>query len=69
MTDFSSGEGTSTSGEKMRGDEVKSCGNYADSLVLVTLSVREREKKQPLRFSDIWLSVKPKPTRESVNEL
>lgn len=29
----------------------------------------EREKKQPLRFSDIWLSVKPKPTRESVNEL
>lgn len=44
MTDFSSGEGTSTSGEKRRGDEVKSCGNYADSLVLVTLSVREREK-------------------------
>lgn len=44
MTDFSSGEGTSTSGEKMRGDEVKSCGNYADSLVLVTLSVRERAK-------------------------
>lgn len=69
MTDFSSGEGTSTSGEKMRGDEVKSCRNYADSLVLVTLSVREREreKKQPLRFSDIWLSVKPK--RESIDDL
>lgn len=48
MTDFSSGEGTSTSGEKMRGDEVKSCENYADSLVLITLSVRERERKNNL---------------------